>query len=85
VVAVQLFEIDVLAWPPAAGRAGRSLAVQAFPHLADPVHVIVDGTGVNVGDASRSCVDPDAEGGIPSWGKVQGRVLPHPDPWAGAG
>ena len=33
------------------------------------------------------CLDnlPDAEGGIPSWGKVQERVLPLPDQWAGAG
>lgn len=78
-VADQLFEIDVLAWPPTVGRAGRSLAVREFPHLADPVHVIVDGTGVNVGDASRSYVDPDAEGGIPSWGMVRERALPLPD------
>ena len=42
-VAVQLFEIDVLAWPPAAGRAGRLLAVQAFPHLADPTNTINQG------------------------------------------
>ncbi len=36
VVADQLFEIDVLAWQPTVGRAGRSLAVREFPHLADP-------------------------------------------------